>query len=68
MVKHKLILSIDKEIVNQAKEYNINFSSFLEIHLSDYLSNTENGRGEIRTRDCVNSYKNHTNDSLKYTF
>jgi post-segregation antitoxin (ccd killing protein) len=38
MVKYKLILSIDKEIVNQAKENNINFSTFLEIHLSDYLS------------------------------
>jgi len=37
MVKQKLTLSIDKEIISQAKNQNINLSSFLEIRLIDYL-------------------------------
>ena len=38
MTKQKLTLSIDKEIITQAKKEKINLSSFLEIHLIDYLS------------------------------
>jgi predicted DNA-binding ribbon-helix-helix protein len=41
MVKQKLTLSIDKEIITQAKEQNINLSSFLEIRLVDYLNYKE---------------------------
>jgi hypothetical protein len=41
MAKQKLTLSIDKEIINQAKSQNINQSSFLEIRLIDYLSDKE---------------------------
>ncbi|MFE3845793.1 type II toxin-antitoxin system CcdA family antitoxin [Thermoplasmatota archaeon] len=41
MVKQKLTLSIDKEIITQAKNQNINLSSFLEIRLIDYLSDKE---------------------------
>jgi len=41
MVKQKLTLSIDKEIITQAKKQNINFSSFLEIRLIDHLSDKE---------------------------
>ncbi len=41
MVKQKLTLSIDKEIISQAKNQNINLSSFLEIRLIDYLSDKE---------------------------
>ena len=41
MVKHKLTLSIDKKIINQAKKQQINLSSFLEIRLIDYLSDKE---------------------------
>jgi len=52
MVKHKLTLSIDKDIITQAKKQQINLSSFLEIRLSEYLSEfNKNGRGGIRTRD-----------------
>jgi post-segregation antitoxin (ccd killing protein) len=36
--KQKLTLSIDKEIISQAKSQNINLSSFLEIRLIDYIS------------------------------
>jgi post-segregation antitoxin (ccd killing protein) len=39
MVKQKLTLSIDKDIINQAKKKGINLSSFLEIRLTDYLNN-----------------------------
>ena len=38
MVKQKLTLSIDKEVITQAKEKGINLSSFLEIRLTDYLN------------------------------
>jgi predicted DNA-binding ribbon-helix-helix protein len=41
MVKHKLTLSIDKEIITQAKKQQINLSSFLEIRLIDYLNYKE---------------------------
>ncbi len=51
MPKQKLTLSIDKDIITQAKQQGINISSFLELRLSDYLNDKENGRGGIRTRD-----------------
>jgi len=35
MVKQKLTLSINKEIITQAKKQEINLSSFLEIRLID---------------------------------
>ena len=41
MPKQKLTLSIDKEIISQAKNQNINLSSFLEIRLTDYFSDKE---------------------------
>ncbi|MFE3845431.1 type II toxin-antitoxin system CcdA family antitoxin [Thermoplasmatota archaeon] len=41
MVKQKLTLSIDKEIISQAKNQSINLSSFLEIRLMDYFSDKE---------------------------
>ena len=41
MAKQKLTLSIDKEIITQAKKQNINLSSFLEIRLVDYLNYKE---------------------------
>jgi post-segregation antitoxin (ccd killing protein) len=41
MVKHKLTLSVDSEIVKQAKEFNINISTFLEVKLVEYLANRE---------------------------
>ena len=51
MPKQKLTLSIDKKIITQAKKQQINLSSFLEIRLSEYLSERKNsGRGGIRTR------------------
>ena len=37
MVKKKLTRSIDEEIITQAKQAEINLSSFLEIRLTDYL-------------------------------
>ena len=37
MPKQKLTLSIDKDIITQAKKQKINLSSFLEIRLIDYL-------------------------------
>jgi len=41
MPKQKLTLSIDKEIISQAKMQNINLSSFLEIRLIDHLLDKE---------------------------
>jgi len=38
MVKKKLTLSVDEEIITQARNAEINLSSFLEIRLIDYLS------------------------------
>ena len=51
MVKKKLTLSINKDILDQAKEQGINLSSFLEIRLSDYLNGyTEVLEGKRRLR------------------
>ena len=41
MAKQQLTLSIDKEIITQAKNQNINLSGFLEIRLIDHLSDKE---------------------------
>jgi hypothetical protein len=41
MAKQKLTLSIDKEIISQAKNQNINLSSFLKILLIDFISDKE---------------------------
>jgi len=41
MPKQKLTLSINKEIITQAKNQNINLSSFLEIRLINHLSDKE---------------------------
>jgi hypothetical protein len=38
MVKQKLTLSIDEEILTQAKTSGVNLSSFLEIRLVDYMT------------------------------
>jgi hypothetical protein len=41
MVKQKLTLSFDKNIISQAKKEKINLSSFLEIRLVDYINYNE---------------------------
>ena len=41
MPKQKLTLSVDKEIIDNAKKMGINLSSFLEIRLIDHLSDKE---------------------------
>ena len=51
MVKKKLTLTVDADILTQAKSQGVNLSSFLEIRLADYLFYKESGRGGIRTRD-----------------
>ena len=45
MAKKKLTLSINEEMITKARKQNINLSSFLEIRLSDYLSENDYGRG-----------------------
>ena len=44
MVKQKLTLSIDKDIIAQARKAEINLSSFLEIRLVDYMNYKECSR------------------------
>ena len=46
MPKKKLTLSIDEEILNNAKQSQINLSSFLEIRLIDYLQAKKCSRRE----------------------
>ena len=53
MSKYKLTLSVDEEIVKQAKEWNINISTFLEVKLVEYLTRRK-GCGR---RDLNPSYK-----------
>lgn len=38
MKKKSLNLSISEDLIRKAREYNINFSSFLEIRLREYLA------------------------------
>ncbi len=47
MVKKKLTLSVDEEIIHQAKEQGINMSAFLEIRLTDYLRCDECGYRDL---------------------
>lgn len=46
-MKKKLTLSVDSDIITQAKDAEINLSSFLEIRLADYLFYKESGRGGV---------------------
>jgi len=46
-MKKKLTLSIDEDIISQAKKQQINLSSFLEIRLIDHLSD----KGKCSRRD-----------------
>jgi len=39
MIKQKLTLSIDQEVLKEAKKLDINISSFLEVRLTDYIAN-----------------------------
>ena len=41
MAKKKLTLSVDGEIIEKAKELKVNFSSFLEIKLLEYIALVE---------------------------
>jgi hypothetical protein len=64
MPKQKLTLSIDKDIITQARKANINLSSFLEIRLSEYLSECKiSGRGGIRTRVAGSKGRRHDSRS-----
>jgi post-segregation antitoxin (ccd killing protein) len=57
MPKQKLTLSIDKEIINQAKKQNINLSSFLEIRLINHLSDKEKcSRRDLNTSLQIERY------------
>lgn len=47
MAKKKLTLSVDEEIINQAKQHGINLSAFLEIRLTDYLKSEECGYRDL---------------------
>ncbi|GAG88888.1 unnamed protein product [marine sediment metagenome] len=58
MPKQKLTLSIDKEIITQAKKKQINISSFLEIRLVDYLNYLEFFRLDLN-RLQVNTSSNN---------
>lgn len=42
MPKQKLTLSIDQDIIKEAKKYDINISSFLEVRLIDFLNGKRN--------------------------
>jgi len=41
MVKKKLTLSVDEDILDNAKKAEINLSAFIETRLVDYLSDKE---------------------------
>ena len=45
MSKYKLTLSVDKELVEKAKELNISISTFLEIRLRDYMALIQESNG-----------------------
>jgi len=47
MVKKKLTLSVDEEIIHQAKQQGINLSAFLEIRLTDYLRGDKCGYRDL---------------------
>jgi predicted DNA-binding ribbon-helix-helix protein len=68
MPKQKLTLSIDKEIITQAKKQQINLSSFLEIRLVDYLNYKECSRRDspliVQCPPNINSNPQHHNHQV----
>ena len=61
MVKQKLTLAIDQDLLKKVKDCDINISSFLEIRLREYIALVEgiaiNDGGECGRRDLNPSYK-----------
>jgi hypothetical protein len=55
MTKQKLTLSVNKNVVQKAREHDINISTFLEIRLNEYISllegNTINSKEEVFDSD-----------------
>ncbi len=65
MVKKKLTLSVNEDIINQAKELEINLSAFLEIRLSDYIRGNQCSHREstliVQCPPNINSIPLHHN-------
>ena len=56
MTKRKLTLAIDETLLKKAKELEINFSSFLEIRLREYIALIEESNGNYAVqRVCRDS-------------
>jgi predicted DNA-binding ribbon-helix-helix protein len=62
MVKQKLTLAINQDLLKKVKDRDINISSFLEVKLQEYLAlingasiiqNERSGLVEIRTQDLL---------------
>jgi predicted DNA-binding ribbon-helix-helix protein len=56
MTKQKLTLAINQDLLNKARDCDINFSSFLEVKLQEYLA-IINGAGIVREERGVGSLR-----------
>jgi len=55
--KQKLTLSINKNVLNKARKYDLNISSFLEIRLNEYMS-------LIEGKELISSNLNNQNKKV----
>ena len=61
MTKQRINLSVNKKVIQKAREHDINLSAFLEIRLREYLALIEGRRGvDGNSSGCTNSQNNIT--------
>lgn len=65
MVKEKLTLSIDEEILTQALAFGINLSSVIEIRLTDYLMAKKYSRRDVSTNLLLKTDLSHHIKKIK---
>ena len=66
MTKKRLNLTIDEDLVNKAREYGINISSFLEIKLREYIAMLELSQSSY-SKSSSNNPINESNAYIHHT-
>ena len=61
MTKKRLNLTINEDLVNKAREYGINLSSFLEIKLREYIAMLELSQSSYNESPPNNQSTNESN-------
>ena len=59
MAKKRLNLTVDENLLNEARQHGINLSSFLEIKLREYLALINMGSGRFELPTFASSRRRH---------